>query len=66
MVTTYRFEEKLSHLRKQATFKTEATAEELQAVREAIEETEKQWTEVRTVGTYLPCTAILTDCISAF
>ncbi|CAN0434301.1 unnamed protein product [Ascophyllum nodosum] len=40
-----RFEEKLSHLRKQATFKTEATVGELDAVRTAIAETEMQWKE---------------------
>lgn len=40
------FEEKLSHLRKQAAFKTEATAGELEAVRTAIVDNEKQWKEV--------------------
>lgn len=40
------FEEKLSHLRKQAAFKTEATAGELEAVRTAIADNEKQWKEV--------------------
>lgn len=42
-----RFEEKLSHLRKQAAFKAEANAGELDAVRAAIAENEQQWNEVR-------------------
>lgn len=42
-----RFEEKLAHLRKQATFKTDAMAEEIEAIRTAIAENERLYDEVR-------------------
>lgn len=42
-----RLEEKLFHLQKQAAFKTEANAGELDAVRTAIMDKEGQWNEVR-------------------
>ena len=43
VVIKNRLEQKLSHLQKQAAFKTEATAGELDAVRTAIAEKEGQW-----------------------
>ncbi|CAM9420577.1 unnamed protein product [Pylaiella littoralis] len=42
-----RFEEKLAHLRKQATFKTDAMAEEIEAIRTAIAENERLYDEAQ-------------------
>eukprot|EP00752_Nemacystus_decipiens_P009344 g8351.t1 len=42
-----RFDEKLAHLKKQAAFKTDAMAEELEAIKAAIAENEKHYEEAR-------------------
>lgn len=42
-----RFEEKLAHLQKQAAFKTDAMAGEIEAIQAAIIENEKLYNEVR-------------------